>query len=465
MKTMKTAITTLSLTLGVAPIFACADDHADSAELGGHEAEPEAEPGPSLASFELTVNGARDPQTIDHASVVTLAVDVDQAVGIRGVEFYIDGELLGFDVERPYEVMWPIDDHAANGSYELSAVAIHGDEAIASDTRHVDIELPEPGTPMWTVSGSGWTAIAPSPLGLFVLGEQELLMLDEHGEQQWQKSLGFPATVVTLDRLWYQAVVAAHVDGAIELARVSAFGEVTWTRTVALPELDNLTLESAAMFGDCIALTGHRTVDGVGRAWAAELNIDIGNDEPEVLWARDLRSAVQTFMGAPAYGTDGSLYLATNAMLVDYNYGWVRDHEFARYEAGEKVWSLNDQNAGLGAFTAATVTADGAVHLASFDQYGGGVARYDGDGRWLGANGGIGESVDRLASTQRGVTWAGRGSDDDLAIGRIANNGVMAWQAQVPSDAGKLDLSVDWIGYAYVLSRSSGAAELHKIHP
>jgi hypothetical protein len=93
------------------------------------------------------------------------------------------------------------------------------------------------------------------------------------------------------------------------------------------------------------------------------------------------------------------------------------------------------------------------------------VARYDGDGQWLGANGGIGESVDRLASTQRGVTWAGRGSDDDLAIGRIANNGVMAWQAQVPSDAGKLDLSVDWIGYAYVLSRSSGAAELHKIHP
>jgi hypothetical protein len=468
MKTLPITITAACLSCITAPIFACADEQELPFEVDEDPHEPgevAEESVPEVVGLTLKLNGAREPATIDAVSLARLSVEVEAGAELRGVEFYVDGELLAFDVERPYAATWAIEDAGANGPHELAAVAIVGDEAVAGDSLRIDVALPEPGTAMWSLAGAGWKAIAAHAAGVYVLGDDELLSFDEHGELRWQATLDSPATVLGFDRIWHHAVVAGGGEGSVEVARFTALGERLWARSVELPEGAGLVLEDLALFDGRMALTGRRELEGGIVAWATEL--EVGAAEPTLIWARDFHPEQSAFMGAPAYDGAGGLYLSTNLLEPHPHQQWQRTLEFAKYEGGEKVWSLLDEGAGLRVLAGAAVTPDGVVHLASHDWLGGRVSRFDAEGVWLGSNDDIGSAVPRIAASKRGVVWAGRGLDDALAVGRIDLGGDLAWRAAVtPASAAEpRDLSVDGRGYVYVLSEAAGVSRVHKLHP
>ena len=99
-------------------------------DAAGHE---------TATSVELTVVNDTAPPTVALANpsagatlggVATLVADASDDIGVVGVQFKIDGALMGIDTVAPYELLWNTTD-AANGTHMVTAVAL---DAAANET-------------------------------------------------------------------------------------------------------------------------------------------------------------------------------------------------------------------------------------------------------------------------------------------------------------------------------------------
>jgi hypothetical protein len=99
-------------------------------DAAGHE---------TATSVELTVVNDTAPPTVALTNpaagatlggVATLVADASDDIGVVGVQFKIDGALMGIDTVAPYELLWNTTD-AVNGTHMVTAVAL---DAAANET-------------------------------------------------------------------------------------------------------------------------------------------------------------------------------------------------------------------------------------------------------------------------------------------------------------------------------------------
>ncbi|MCP6718462.1 MAG: S8 family serine peptidase [Patescibacteria group bacterium] len=85
----------------------------------------------------VSITNPLDGSTV--VRVITISADATDDVGVTQVDFYVDGGLIGSDIESPYEISWD-STTVSDGSHTVSATAIDTASQTASDSISVLVD-------------------------------------------------------------------------------------------------------------------------------------------------------------------------------------------------------------------------------------------------------------------------------------------------------------------------------------
>ncbi|MEM7388026.1 MAG: Ig-like domain-containing protein, partial [Verrucomicrobiota bacterium] len=162
----------------------------DSGDWGGSPGEPNPVPQPDNVSPWVQLLEPAGGRQLGPGPVVLTAIGGDADGTLAGIDFFVDGELIGSDDTAPYSVVWPPEDEP--GSYEVTLEASDGEGGVGESDPYPFERVAETARPLVRF-------VSPTNGAKFLPGSDLLLSVETNAPEGSSVSFYEGDTLIGLD--------------------------------------------------------------------------------------------------------------------------------------------------------------------------------------------------------------------------------------------------------------------------